>query len=242
MKQMLLLLALFSLALVSCEKEELLPGKSAGFVFVHASDTTGSALVTLSGEEVVRSGLNYGESTATTDQPYIFTASGIRNVLISSEEKNVVAPYNTLLSENRLFSCWLYDTLQANGKRSPNVLQLTDQLFALNDSTHFRFLHLATGKNEVALRLVRATTTDTLVVGGLKSLPLNNANTTSLATFSHFLKEGDFKVELIDNTGAILQTQPGFTVAKGTYTTFYTSGAYNSSAPVPFSLNFIQHR
>lgn len=235
-------MALFSLALVSCEKEELLPGKSAGFVFVHASDTTGSALVTLSGEEVVRSGLNYRESTATTDQPYIFTASGIRNVLIIADEENVVMPYNTLLSENRLFSFWLYDTLLADGKRSPNVLQLPDQLLALNDSTHFRFLHLATGKDQIALRLVRETTADTLVVGAPKSLPLNNANTISLAVFSHFLKEGDFKVELIDNTGAILQTQTGFTVEKGTYTTFYTSGAYNSSAPAPFSLNFIQHR
>lgn len=241
MKQMMLLIALFSLALVSCEKEEAIPGKTSEYLCVHASSSSGEMAFSVTGYQVVSAKLTYGQSTGTPGQPYLTTTSGPRMGTVAPPGAGLVWPVGAFFPENGHISFWLYDTIDALQTRRHATIVLNDQLNAKNDSVHFRFLHLATGKDQIALRLVRETTADTLVVSGLKSLPLS-LNTSSLSPFSHFLKEGDFKVELIDNTGAVLQTQTGFTVEKGTYTTFYTSGAFNSSAPAPFSLNFIQHR
>ena len=209
MKQLMLLLALFSMALVSCEKEkeEPVPGKTSEFLCVHASSSSGEMEFRVTGYDVVAAKLNYGQSTSTTDQPYLTTSSGIRMGTVAAPGAGLVWPVGAYFPENGHISFWLYDTIDALQSRRHATIVLNDALLAENDSTHFRFLHLATGKDQVALRLVRETATDTLVVGGLKSLPLDNVNTTALAAFSHFLKDGDFKVELIDNTGAILQTQ-----------------------------------
>lgn len=156
---------------VSCKKETDDPESLSSAVFIHASPGTPATQVyidTLLQSIPTNSSYSMTYSTGLTGATsftsgYIGLISGTHGVSLENRAggiRKVFSSFNHNFEENRIYSFFLYDTLNASGEAK--VLALTDDLsLPPSGMAKIRFLNLAPNAPALDVTLVRGTAFDT---------------------------------------------------------------------------------